>query len=189
MWETNNTEIELGVAGRKERIQELYTHLSDVITRSRPSAMALVAALIYTVRLAYMAGDPSRDKGCSTAILMTALMMGVKYFDAYALGTLPLQTHRKWASFIDASFDDWELLKMECDFVRIIGHDLDVRTEEIEEFFEAGHLNEGRCLDGLVPRSVDHVASLGEVATCHTDCLVPEQAEFSGLNDYESCMY
>jgi hypothetical protein len=66
--------------------------LAEMIAVMRPSAVSLISALIYSRRMYMAAGrHRSRDFGCSRALLVTALMISHKYFDAFARGTLAHQ--------------------------------------------------------------------------------------------------
>lgn len=177
-WEMTNEDLVVAPIAREQLIESLALLLAEMIAVIRPSAVALISALIYSRRMFMVAGKHrTRDFGCSRAILVTALMISHKYYDAFARGTLAGERHSTWLPFLgDDSHDELQLKAMECDFILHIDYRLELTAGHIERFFEAGHMDGGRKMYGMVPRSVDFVASLAETPSCGSDAVVPESS-------------
>ena len=177
-WEMTNDEVLISVTAREDLIDSLALLLSQLIAYLRPSAVALLAALIYSRRMFFVAGRyQSRGHGCSRAVLVTALMVSVKYYDAFARGTLAEQSLEAWLPYLsDGSYDGLQLRAMECDFILHIDYKLELSAETIERFFEAGLMDEGKRMYAMVPGSVDFVAAMAETASCGPDAVVPDQS-------------
>jgi hypothetical protein len=80
-----------------------------------------------------------------------------------------------WLPFLgDDSYDELQLKAMECDFILHIDYRLEMSVGHIERFFEAGHLDGGKRIHGMVPGSVDFVAGMAETAVCGADAMVPD---------------
>jgi len=97
-----------------------------------------MAALVYLRRLYAAVGDHPRDYTCTSGLLFIALSVAHSYFDLYATARLPNRPsdshHDQWAALLNDSYTGEALISMECDLVGILGYDVNVSMQDIEEF-------------------------------------------------------